>query len=81
MRRREDAGGNDLLLWDDDLGTGGIVGAGDGVTKEAHGTHHLAGSAHPVWEVRGVPYHLPPCKPTPCNDYTLGQALLLIHLS
>ena len=24
--------GADLLLWDDDLGTGGVVGAGDGVT-------------------------------------------------
>ena len=66
--RHKHAGGAgaDLLLWDDDLGTWGVVGAGDGVTKEAHSTHHLTGSAHPVWEIGGVPYHLPPCTPTYC---------------
>lgn len=49
-----------LLLRDDNLCAGGIVCAGDGVTEEAHGSDHLAGPAHPIWEVGGVPHHLPP---------------------
>ena len=56
-----------LFLGDDDLGARGVVGAGNGVTKEAHGTHHLAGSAYPVWEVRGVAYHLPACSYNHCK--------------
>lgn len=69
--------GGYLLLWDDELGTGGIVGVRNGVTKEAHGPDHLAGSAHPVWEVRGVPYHLPPCKARYCQDQTWEKLCML----
>lgn len=50
----------DLSLWKDDLCARCIVGVGDGVTQQAHGAHHLAGPAHPVWEVGGVPHHLTP---------------------
>ena len=40
-----------LLLWKNDLSAWGVVGAGDGVGKEAHGPHNLTGPSYPVWEI------------------------------
>ena len=47
-----------LFLWKNDLSAGSIVGVGDWMGEKAHGSHHLAGPPHLVWEVGWVTYHL-----------------------